>query len=180
MVFRPCACTGNTFRLNKQKSISTPHPSGTHSPSSLKGWQPKADGVDTFIINGHKVPKHYTANLPRNLKLKNKAKALRQAGVLSEVLFWQRMHHKKFHGIDVDRQRIIGHYIVDFYIKSLSLVIEIDGQSHDAKGVYDEERQRYLESLGLMVYRIDDKDVKQNLDEVMQQLESFIVSNYGV
>ncbi|MDQ6978425.1 MAG: hypothetical protein Q9M75_09955, partial [Ghiorsea sp.] len=79
----------------------------SHSPSSMKGWQPKADkvnaigreyplgdGVDAFLINEHKVPKRYTANLPLNSKLKDKAKALCKAGVLSEVLFWQQVHHK--------------------------------------------------------------------------------------
>ena len=100
--------------------------------------------------------------------------------MLSEVLLWQQVHHKKFHGIDVDRQRIIGHYIVDFYAKALSLVIEIDGQSHKSKGVYDEERQDYLKGLGLSVYRVDDKDVKQDIGRVMQQFEDFIVVNYAV
>jgi len=151
-----------------------------HSPSSLKGWQPKAGGVDAFFINEHKILKRYTANLPRNSKLKDKAKALRKAGVLSEVLFWQQVHHKKFHGIDFDRQCVIGHYIVDFYVKALSLVIEIDGQSHQAKGAYDEERQGYLKDLGLIVYRVNDKDVKQNISTVMQQLEDFIVVTYAV
>ncbi|MBP1163359.1 very-short-patch-repair endonuclease [Chryseobacterium sp. PvR013] len=40
---------------------------------------------------------------------------------------------KKFHTIDFDRQRIIGNYIVDFYVKTLGLIIEIDGSSHDEK-----------------------------------------------
>ena len=150
-----------------------------HSPSNLKGWQPTADGVDAFFINGHKILKRYTANLPRNSKLKDKAKALRKAGVLSEVLFWQQVKQKKFHGIDFDRQRIIGHYIVDFYIKSLSLVIEIDGESHGVKGTYDETRQNYLQRLGLLVYRIEDKQVKQDIGLVMRQLEDFIIQSYA-
>ena len=132
----------------------------------------------TYTIHGKTIYKHQTPNLPRNPKLKDKAKALRKAGVLSEVLFWQQVQQKKFHGIDFDRQRIIGHYIVDFYIKSLSLVIEVDGESHDTKGAYDEKRQNYLQRLGLLVYRIEDKQVKQDIGLVMRQLEDFIVQSY--
>lgn len=164
----------------------------THSPSSLKGWQPQADkvnrearegalgyGVDVLHINNHTIYKHYTPNLPRNHQLKEKAKRLRKAGILSEVLFWQQVHQKKFYGIDFDRQCIIGHYIVDFYIKSLSLVIEIDGSSHDAKGAYDEERHVFLQSLKLNIYRIENKEIKSNLSGVMQNLEDYIVLTYS-
>jgi len=167
-------CGHPSYQEGNQKPTSK-HP---NSPSSLKGWQPKADGVDVFNINEHIIPKHYTPNLPRNPKLKDKAKALRKAGVLSEVLFWQQVHRKKFYGIDFDRQYIIGNYIVDFYSKALRLVIEIDGQIHDAKGAYDETRQSFLKNLGLTICRIQDKDIKQNIERVMQQLEDFIVQNY--
>jgi very-short-patch-repair endonuclease len=64
------------------------------------------------------------------------------------VLFWQQVHKGIFHKIDFDRQRIIGHYIVDFYVKALGLIIEIDGVSHDHKASYDSEKQAYLENLG--------------------------------
>ncbi|REC69711.1 endonuclease domain-containing protein, partial [Chryseobacterium rhizosphaerae] len=78
-----------------------------------------------------------------------------------------------------DRQRIIGNYIVDFYVKALGLVIEIDGSSHDEKKVYDGIRQEYLESLGLLVFRVDDFDIRNNLSIVMRELEEFIILNYG-
>jgi len=49
----------------------------------------------------------------------------------------------------VARQKIIDNYIVDFYIASASLVIEIDGDSHYQDGVaeYDEKRTEIIESL---------------------------------
>ena len=47
------------------------------------------------------------------------------------MLFWQQVHKGKFHGINFNRQKIIGNYIVDFYVPSLSLVIEIEGWSHN-------------------------------------------------
>jgi len=42
------------------------------------------------------------------------------------VLFWKQVHKGKFYGINFNRQKIIGRYIVDFYVPSLSLVIEIE------------------------------------------------------
>ncbi|MDQ0782232.1 endonuclease domain-containing protein [Chryseobacterium sp. W4I1] len=83
-------------------------------------------------------------------------KEKRKADILGEVLFWKKVRAGTFHRIDFDRQRIIGNYIVDFYVKTLGLVVEIDGTSHDDKAVYDGIRQQYLESLGLVVFRIMD------------------------
>ncbi len=56
-------------------------------------------------------------------------------------------------------------------MKSLGLVSEIDGSSHDEKEEYDGNRQIFLENLGLKVYHISDSRVKHNLDTVMKELE---------
>ena len=56
--------------------------------------------------------------LPFYPDLKERAKKLRKAGNLSEVLFWNQVKNKQFSGLDFDRQKIIGDYIVDFYYKN--------------------------------------------------------------
>ena len=117
-------------------------------------------------------------NLPSNPKLKQRATALRQAKNLSEVLFWMQVTKGKFYKIDFDRQRVIGNYIVDFYIKQLALVIEIDGSSHDTKIEYDKQRENYLMSLGLNIYRIKVKDIMQQMPRVMAGLEDYIIEHY--
>ena len=104
---------------------------------------------------------------------------MRQAENLSEVLFWMQVTKGRFHKIDFDRQRVIGNYIVDFYVKKLGLVIEIDGSSHQGKEEYDKERSDYLISLGLRVYRIQVVDVMQHLSMVMSALEDYIIAEYG-
>ena len=106
-------------------------------------------------------------SLPYNPKLKDRAKALRKAGNLAEVLFWQEVHKRKFKGFDFDRQKIIGNYIVNFYCVNCQVVIEIDGDSHDDKQEYDAERDAFLQSLGLTVIHITAKDVLRNLGSVM-------------
>ena len=116
--------------------------------------------------------------LPKNTKLKQRARELRKQGVLSEVLFWNEVKRKKFLGLDFDRQKIIGNYIVDFYIKKLGIVIEIDGVSHNEKLEEDKKRDEYLKSLGLKVVRYTDRDIKFNLDVVLLYLEELILSEY--
>lgn len=129
-------------------------------------------------IKGVPIRRNFIENLPYNPNLKKLVNGKRRAGILGEVTFWKQIHAKKFYNIDFDRQRIIGNYIVDFYVKTLGLIIEIDGSSHDEKQEYDEIRQVYLESLGLKIFRITDFDVRNNLRIVMKELEDFIVEHY--
>lgn len=109
--------------------------------------------------------------LPYNPALREKAKALRKAGMLHEALLWLQLKSKKLKGLDFDRQKIIGNYIVDFYCAEKAVVIEVDGSSHDHKHAEDAERDRYLESLGLTVIRLSAKDVLQNMEGVITLLK---------
>ena len=133
----------------------------------------------TAYINNQPIYRNFVQNLPYNIKLKSRARALRKAGVLSEVVFWLQVHKGMFWKIDFDRQRIIGNFIVDFYVKTLGLVVEIDGSSHNDKEEYDQKREEYLISLGLKVYRISDLRVKHDLNNVMVELEKYIVEEFG-
>jgi very-short-patch-repair endonuclease len=130
-------------------------------------------------INAKPIYRNFIENLPYNIKLKTRSRALRKAGVLSEVIFWLQVNKGIFWKLDFDRQRIIGNYIVDFYIKTIGLVIEIDGSSHDDKEEYDQKREDYLISLGLKVYRISDLRVKHDLNNVMMELEKYIIEEFG-
>lgn len=129
-------------------------------------------------INGDLIKSSPKQNLPYNPLLKERAKALRYAENLPEVLFWMQVNKKQFHGLDFDRQRVIGNYIVDFYIRQLGLVIEIDGKSHDFSGEYDEQREKYLNSLGLKIYRVTVDDILKQMVFVLTGLENYIVEHY--
>ncbi|MDR0327266.1 MAG: DUF559 domain-containing protein [Planctomycetaceae bacterium] len=108
--------------------------------------------------------------LPYNPALKARARELRKAGNLSEVLFWNQVKNKQFNKLDFDRQKIIGNYIVDFYCADCNVVIEIDGDSHDRKQEEDTRRDEFLKNLGLHVIRIADVDVRKNIEAVMAML----------
>ncbi|MBL7935637.1 MAG: DUF559 domain-containing protein [Bacteroidia bacterium] len=130
-------------------------------------------------INGITIKPFPILKLPYNPKLKERAKTLRQARNLPEVLFWKQVTKGGFHKIDFDRQRVIGNYIVDFYIKQLGLVIEIDGTSHIGKEEYDNAREIFLLSLNLKIYRITVGDILNNMTKTLTELEGYIIKNYN-
>ena len=131
-----------------------------------------------IMIDKHLIREKSTRNLPKNKNLVHFSKKNRRAGILSEVLFWQQVHKGKFFGINFNRQKIIGNYIVDFYVPSLSLIIEIDGSSHINKEAYDLRRDNFLKSFGLTIYKIPDIEIKRNLSWVMDNLKDFIIAEY--
>jgi very-short-patch-repair endonuclease len=131
-------------------------------------------------INDTPIKRNFVKNLPYNFSLKSRAKTLRKAGNYSEVAFWQQIHKGKFHKIDFDRQRIIGNFIVDFYVKALGLIVEIDGESHNDKDDYDEKREAFLMSLGLLIFKTTSIRVLHDLDNVMEELEGFVIAHYSL
>ena len=132
----------------------TPPEEGNSIPRLRRA--PPAEG------NGTRFTKNYLS-LPFNPALKERAKALRKAGNLSEVLLWNQLKKGQFKSFDFDRQKIIGNYIVDFYCAEKQAVLEVDGSSHDDKAEYDDQRDAFLMGLGLCVVHILDVDVKQKL-----------------
>jgi very-short-patch-repair endonuclease len=138
------------------------HPSrGESNTPDAKAWNPKS--LYPYL------------EIPKNKLLKDRATELRKAGNLSEVLFWQTFKDKKKLGFDIDRQVIIGQYIVDFFIPELGLIFEIDGSSHDNKVEYDAERDAFMRDLNLEVVRISDLDVKKNINSVYE----LVLENIG-
>lgn len=148
---------------------------GVVNSPPMEGWIPPKveDGVVNSPTQNNNVVKRASKNyfdLPYNPALKQRAKELRQAGNLSEVLFWNQVKNKQFKGFDFDRQKIVGNYIVDFYCTNCNVVIEIDGSSHDDKQDYDANRDAYLQSFGLTVIHIPVNDVMKQMNAVMEML----------
>ena len=70
------------------------------------------------------------------------------------------------------RQKPIGPYIVDFYIASAKLVVELDGSQHyEQAGLqHDRERDEYLRWQGLTVLHYTNTDVNQNFRAVCEDI----------
>lgn len=114
--------------------------------------------------------------LPYDKNLKTFSRYLRNNSTLSEVLLWQELRAGNLKGYKFNRQKPLDRYIVDFYCKKLSLVIEIDGDSHhsDLAPVKDEIRQQAIEKLQVKFLRFEDIDVKRRMPYVLQSILDFI------
>ena len=78
----------------------------------------------------------------------------------------------------VHRQKLIGTYIVDFYIADAKLVVELDGSQHyepDGK-MEDQQRDAYLRDLGLTVLRYSNREVNQEFQAVCQDVLNHLKS----
>lgn len=106
-----------------------------------------------------------------NSKLRQRAKDLRNNSTLGEILLWNQIKKKKM-GVQFHRQVPLDQFIVDFYRHEIQMAIEIDGNTHDnpQQKAKDLERQYRLEQLGVHFVRITDRDVKKNLDSVIQYI----------
>ena len=74
--------------------------------------------------------------------------------------------------LTVNRQKVIGNYILDFYIHSHSLAIEIDGRHHNLPEhkLADSERDGYLCALGITVMRYSNQDIQRNFHAVCEDI----------
>ena len=109
-------------------------------------------------------------NETNNPKLTSNAKALRKNMTKEERHLWYDFLKKL--PVTVNRQKVIGKYIVDFYIASCKTVIELDGSQHyEEKGIVEDvERDKFLNNLGINVLRYSNLDININFDVVCQDI----------
>ena len=109
-------------------------------------------------------------NQTNNPNLRKNAQKLRREMTKEERRLWYGF--LKQLPITVNRQKVIGRYIVDFYCASAKLVIELDGSQHyeDEGTASDRERDLSLNSLGISVVRYSNSDVNRNFDGVCADL----------
>ncbi len=119
-----------------------------------------------------------TNKIFNRIENKHKRVTLRANQTAPEQIIWSKVR-KKALGYKFRRQHGIGKYIVDFYCKELSLVIEIDGDSHfnDQSIIDDTKRDQYLSSLGLSVLRFTNKQVNENVSGVFEYILRWIEDN---
>ena len=112
--------------------------------------------------------------IKKDTELLNLAKNLRRNMTKQERKLWY--DFLRSYPVKVYKQRIIEHFIVDFYCHSARLVIELDGSQHymDEGQRYDEKRTEILEQNGLQVLRFSNKDVDENFEGVCLMVDKVI------
>ncbi len=113
-------------------------------------------------------------NKTKNSRLTGNAQTLRNNMTKEERHLWY--DFLKTLPVTVNRQKVIGKYIVDFYVAISKLAIELDGSQHyEDKGVEkDTKREEYLTSLGIKVLRYSNLDVNRNFESVCKDILSNI------
>ena len=109
-------------------------------------------------------------NKANNSKLTANAKTLRKRMTKEERHLWY--DFLKTLSVTVNRQKVLGNYIVDFYIASSKIVIEIDGSQHfeEEHQVSDEERDEELYKLGITVLRYTNADINKRFNSVCEDI----------
>ena len=105
-----------------------------------------------------------------NGKLVPNAKALRKAMTKEERHLWYDC--LKLLPVTVHRQKVLGCYIVDFYIASAKIVIELDGSQHyePVHQQKDIQRDDYLRSVGCTVLRYSNADINYRFRGVCEDI----------
>ena len=91
--------------------------------------------------------------------LRARARSLRAASTDAERRLWYLLRAHRTQGWKFRRQHPIGPYIVDFVCFEHQLVVEVDGSQHLDAAAYDEQRDCFLRTRGLLVLRFWDNDV---------------------
>jgi very-short-patch-repair endonuclease len=101
-----------------------------------------------------------------NPKTRTRAIELRKELTPAERKLWALIRNDQL-GVNFRRQHAIDNYIPDFVCIEKKLIIELDGSQHLEQEEYDEERTKYLNSLGYKVIRFWNNDVMNNMDGVI-------------
>jgi very-short-patch-repair endonuclease len=115
-------------------------------------------------------------------KIIETARNLRKQQTTAEKAFWNKVRSKRFNGLKFRRQHPIEfeyygeirHFIADFYCPGLSLIVEIDGGIHERQKGYDKLRTEILSNMTYRVVRFSNKDVLENIEEVIKKLGNII------
>jgi len=108
--------------------------------------------------------------LPYNKRLKLNSRSLRSNMTDAEQHLWQYLRRKQINGWQFYRQKPLGAYIIDFYCAAAQLVVELDESQHfevDHQQA-DQQRDAFLQSLGLRVLRFDNRQALLETDAVLE------------
>ena len=93
---------------------------------------------------------------------------MRRVPAKAKELLWFHLRNRKLGDFRFRRQHPVGPYVADFYCPDKKLIIELDGDTHDGREVYDEKRSQWLAAEGYKVLRFLNDDVYKHADAVLE------------
>ena len=105
-------------------------------------------------------------------RLRDRAREMRKKLTPAELRLWTHLRNDKLLGLRFRRQHVIPPFITDFYCPAVSLVVEVDGDTHaDAmQADYDARRTAFFTDRGFTELRFTNNDVMTNTDGVMSEI----------
>lgn len=100
-----------------------------------------------------------------------RARALRNAATPAERHLWQYLNRRQL-GVRFNRQMQLGDFYADFLSRSLKLVVECDGHSHDLRTKEDAARDAWMRRQGYTVLRFSNEDVLQETEAVLEVIRA--------
>ena len=101
-----------------------------------------------------------------------RARDLRRKSSWAEKVLWRLLRDERFSGYKFRRQHPFGPYTLDFYCAEARLVLETDGfqHGHPDQQRHDAERDAFLAKHGLLVKRIWNRRLRNELQVVRDNL----------
>jgi very-short-patch-repair endonuclease len=111
-----------------------------------------------------------------NQIFRDRRKELRINQTDAEKKLWYCICNRQLGGHKFYRQYSVGPYILDFYCPKYKLAIELDGSQHTEEDavLYDKDRNKYLETVGIKTIRFWNNDVLGNTKNVLEAILAMI------
>ena len=111
---------------------------------------------------------------PRNTL--EQRRRLRREMTKAELAFWEGVRAGKIEDVKFRRQYGVGPYIIDFFIPSQNIAIEVDGSIHNLPRVQENDRNKdaFLKNNGIKVIRFSNEQVLNELDTIIEELKTIL------
>jgi len=109
-------------------------------------------------------------------RLKETRKHLRREQTYTEKIAWMVLRNRSLLDCKFRRQYSVDRYVIDFFSPEIKLAVELDGSVHDSAGqkAHDEERQKFLEKLGITFLRFRNEEFVDNGDYAVSEIKRVI------
>jgi len=124
-----------------------------------KGWRPEAPPLQGRGLG-------WGLSNAQLQELQRRATEMRRNPTEPEKRLWRNLSNSQLNGNKFRRQAVVGWYIADFLCPQRALIVEVDGDTHDAEK--DRLRDDLLGARGYRVLRVTNDDVMTNMDGVLQ------------
>jgi very-short-patch-repair endonuclease len=87
-----------------------------------------------------------------------------------ERMLWTHLRARQLGNLKFRRQHPVGPFVADFCCIEHRLIVELDGEHHEAREPQDAERSAFLEARGFRVIRFSNFEVSDDIGSVLERI----------